>query len=137
VILLADHGYQDYNNLVIAQSKLVRERPEVVQGFIDASIEGWYSYLYGDPHPGNELILKENKDMTPDLIASAIALTKQYGIADSGDALTLGIGAMTEAKWHAIFDSASAAGLYPASLDWPKAFTPAFVNKQHGMELKK
>jgi NitT/TauT family transport system substrate-binding protein len=137
VILLADHGYQDYNNLVIAQSKLVRERPQVVQAFIDASIEGWYGYLYGDPRPGNELILKENKDMTPELIASAIALTRQYGIADSGDALTLGIGAMTEAKWRAIFDSASAAGLYPASLDWHKAFTTAFVNKKHGMELKK
>jgi NitT/TauT family transport system substrate-binding protein len=75
--------------------------------------------------------------MTPELIASAIALTKQYGIADSGDALSLGIGAMTEEKWRAIFDSASAAGLYPASLEWHKAFTAAFVNKKHAMELKK
>ena len=137
VILLADFGYQDYNNLVIAQSKLVHEKPAVVQAFVDASIEGWYSYLYGDPGPANALILKENKEMTPDLIASAIALTKQYGIADSGDALTLGIGAMSDAKWHAIFDSASTAKLYPADLDWHKAFTAAFVDKKHGMELKK
>ncbi|MBI3515272.1 MAG: ABC transporter substrate-binding protein [Proteobacteria bacterium] len=137
VLLLADFGYQDYNNLVIAQSKLVRERPQVVQAFIDASIEGWYSYLYGDPKPGNELILKENKDMTPDLIASAIALTKQYGLADSGDTLTLGIGAMTEAKWQAIFDSAASTGLFPANLEWKKAFTTAFVNKKHGIDLKK
>jgi NitT/TauT family transport system substrate-binding protein len=137
VILLADNGYQDYNNLVIAQTKLVRERPQVVQAFIDASIEGWYSYLYGDPRPGNELIRKENKDMTPGLIANAIALTKQYGIVDSGDAPTLGVGAMTDAKWKAIFDSAVAAKLYPASLEWKQAFTTAFVNKKHGMELKK
>ena len=137
VILLADHGYQDYNNLVVLQSKLMRDKPEVVQAFIDASIEGWYSYLYGDPGPGNALIRKENKEMTAELIASAIALTKQYGIADSGDALTLGIGAMTDAKWKAIFDGAVAAKLYPANLDWKKGFTTRFVDQKHGMDLKK
>jgi len=137
VILLADFGYHDYNNLVIAQSKLASEKPQLVQAFIDASIEGWYSYLYGDPSPANALILKENKEMTADLIASAIALTKQYGIVDSGDALTLGVGAMTDAKWGAIFDGAASAKLYPADLDWHKAYTLAFVDKKHGMELKK
>ncbi len=137
VILIADHGYLDYNNLVIAQSKLVREKPQVVQAFLEASIEGWYSYLYGDPKPANDLILKENKEMTQALLDSCIALTKQYGIVDSGDAATLGVGAMTEAKWKGIFDGAVAAGLYPASLDWKKGFTTAFVNKKHGMELKK
>jgi NitT/TauT family transport system substrate-binding protein len=137
VILLADHGYRDYNNLVMAPSKLVREHPEIVQAFIDASIEGWYGYLYGDPKPGNDLILKDNKEMTPDLIAAAIALTKQYGIVDSGDALSLGIGAMTEANWQAIFDGAVAAKLYPAALAWRKGFTTAFVNQKHGLALKK
>jgi NitT/TauT family transport system substrate-binding protein len=137
VILLADHGYQDYNNLVMARSKLTRERPEVVQAFIDASIEGWYSYLYGDPSPGNALILKDNKEMTPALIARAIALVKQSGLADSGDALSLGIGAMAEAKWQAIFEGAVAAGLYPASLDWRKAFTLEFVNQQHALAMRK
>jgi NitT/TauT family transport system substrate-binding protein len=137
VILLADHGYPDYTNLLMARSKLAREHPEVVQSFIDASIEGWYRYLYGDPGPGNALIMKENKEMTPPLIASAIALTKQYGIADSGDALSLGIGAMSEAKWHAIFDGAVAAGLYQASLDWRKGFTLEFVNQKHGLAMKK
>ncbi|MEJ0068352.1 MAG: ABC transporter substrate-binding protein [Pseudomonadota bacterium] len=137
VILLADHGYRDYNNLVMVPSKLVREHPETVQAFIDASIEGWYGYLYGDPKPGNDLILKDNKEMTPALIAAAIALTKQYGIVDSGDALSLGIGAMTEANWQAIFDGAVAAKLYPATLDWRKGVTTAFVNQKHGLDLKK
>jgi NitT/TauT family transport system substrate-binding protein len=81
--------------------------------------------------------MKENKEMTPALIASAIALTKQYGIADSGDALSLGIGAMSEAKWQAIFDGAVAAGLYQASLDWRKGFTSEFVNQKHGLAMKK
>jgi NitT/TauT family transport system substrate-binding protein len=137
VILLADHGYRDYNNIVMATSKLVREHPETVQAFVEASIEGWYSYLYGDPKPANDLILKNNKEMTADLIASAIALTKQYGIVDSGDALTLGVGAMTDANWKAIFDDAVAAKLYPAKLDWHQGFTTQFVDQKYGMALKK
>jgi len=121
----------------MVQGKLAREHPEAVQAFIDASIEGWYSYLNGDPDPGNALITKQNKEMTPALIASAIALTKQYGLAESGDALSLGIGAMSEAKWQAIFDGAVAAGLYPAGLDWRRGFTTEFVNQKHGLEKKK
>src|SRR5258706_6336267 len=115
--------------MILAQSKLARERPQIAQAFIDASIEGWYDYLYGDPAPGNALIRKDNKEMTPELIASAIALTKQFGIVDSGDALGLGVGAMTDANWHAIFDIAVATGVYPASLDWRKGYTTEFVNK--------
>jgi NitT/TauT family transport system substrate-binding protein len=41
---------------------------------------------------------------------------KEHGIVDSGDALQLGIGAMTDARWKAIFDTMVGAGIYkPAS----------------------
>ena len=45
VLLLADAGYAGYGNIVTTSTKLVTEKPELVQRFIDASIEGWYSYL--------------------------------------------------------------------------------------------
>ena len=44
--------------------KLVDEKPALVQGFVEASIEGWYDYLYGDPAPANALIKKDNPEMT-------------------------------------------------------------------------
>ena len=58
---------------------------------------------------------------------------KEYGVIDSGDAKTLGIGAMSEARWHEFFDGMAKAGLYPADMDFRRAFTLQFVNQKVGM----
>jgi len=134
VLLLADAGYSSYGSLIQTSDKLVREKSDLVQRFVDASIEGWYSYLYGDPAPGNMLIKRDNPEMTDALLAYGIAKIKEYGIVDSGDAKTNGIGAMTEARWHDFFETMANAGVYPKDLDFRKAFTLRFVNKKVGMK---
>src|SRR5262249_16761048 len=78
VLLLADAGYSSYGGLIETSAKLAQEKPDLVQRFIDASIEGWYSYLYGDPGPGNALIKKDNPEMTDALLAYGIDKMKQY-----------------------------------------------------------
>src|SRR5579864_8586210 len=133
VLLLADAGYSSYGALIETSQKLVRDKPDLVQRFVDASIEGWYSYLNGDPTPGNALIKRDNPEMTDELIAYGVAKIKEYGIVDSGDAKTNGIGTMTEARWRDFYTTMVKAGLYPADLDFRKAFTLDFVNKKVGM----
>ena len=134
VMLLADAGYWTYGSLIQTSAKLAQEHPDLVQRFVDASIEGWYSYLYGDPAPANTLIKRDNPEMTDALLAYGIAKIKEYGIVDSGDAKTNGIGAMTEARWQEFFDSMANAGVYPKDLDFRKAFTVRFVNTKLGMK---
>jgi NitT/TauT family transport system substrate-binding protein len=134
VHLLADGGYNSYSCLIETSWKLVHDKPDLVQRFVDASIEGWYSYLYGDPAPGNALIKRDNPDMTDDLIAYSVAALKKYGIVDSGDAKTLGIGAMTDARWKDFAATMMGIGLYPRDLDLAKAYTLAFVNRKVGMK---
>ena len=138
VFLLADDaGYQSYATTLDTTAAMIEGKPDVVQRMVDASIEGWYSYMYGDPKPGNDLIKKDNPDMTDAQIAYSIGIMKQYGIVDSGDSLKMGIGAMTDARWKSFFDSAVAVGQYKPDLDYKKAFTLKFVNKGHGMEMAK
>jgi NitT/TauT family transport system substrate-binding protein len=134
VLLLADAGYASYGSLIQTSDKLVQEKPDLVQSFVDASVEGWYSYLYRDPAPANALIKRDNPEMTDALLAYGIAKIKEYGIVDSGDAKTKGIGAMTEARWRDFFDTMARAGVYPSNLDFQKAFTVKFVNKKVGMD---
>ncbi|HTZ37933.1 MAG TPA: ABC transporter substrate-binding protein [Stellaceae bacterium] len=134
VLLIADAGYASYGSVLQCSLKLAHDKPDLVQRFVNASIEGWYSYLYGDPSPGNALIKKDNPEMTDPLIAYGIAKIKQYGIVDSGDAKTLGIGAMTDARWKEFFATMAKAGLYPADMDYKKAFTLQFVDKKVGMK---
>jgi NitT/TauT family transport system substrate-binding protein len=134
VMLLADARYSSYGSLVQTSEKLVRDKPDLVQRFVDASIEGWYSYLYGDPAPANALIKRDNPEMTDALLAYGIAKIKEYGIVDSGDAKTNGIGAMTEARWKAFFDTMAGAAVYPKDLDFRNAFTLRFIDKKVGMK---
>jgi len=136
VMLLADAGYTSYAAILQTSRKLVDERPDLVQRFVSASVEGWYSYLYGDPAPGNALIKRDNPEMTDALIAFGIAKMREYGIVDSGDASRLGIGAMNAERWRDFHAVMADQGLYPKDLDWQKAFTTRFVNKRTGVTLR-
>jgi len=134
VLLLADAGYSSYGGLIETSAKLAKDKPDLVQRFVDASIEGWYSYLHGDPAPGNALIKKDNAEMTDALLAYGIDKMKEHGIVDSGDAKANGIGAMTDARWKDFFETMARAGLYSTKMDWRKAYTLQFVNKKAGMQ---
>ena len=132
VHVLADYGYNNYSSVLLAHPKMVADKPELVQRFVDATIKGWVGYLK-DPALGNEAIKRANPNMTDDKLAFGAAAHKQYGIFDSGDATTLGLGAMTDARWTSFYDAMSAAGALPAGLDVKKGYTLQFVNKRVGM----
>jgi NitT/TauT family transport system substrate-binding protein len=134
VFLLADEGYLSYASITLVPREWIVKKPEAVRGFVNASIEGWYDYLYGDPAPANALIKADNPDMPDDVIAYGIAKMKEYAIIDGGDAKKMGIGAMTDERWKTHFEMLVAAGIMPADLDYTKAYTLDFVNKGYGMK---
>jgi NitT/TauT family transport system substrate-binding protein len=136
VFLLADQGFSAYSTLIETRRDLVDKKPDVVQRFVDASIIGWYNYLYGDNSAANGLIKKQNPEMTDDLLAYSVAAMKKYGIVDSGDALTLGVGAMTDARMKDFFDEMVRAGVVKSDLDYRKGYTLQFVNKKVGLDLR-
>jgi len=133
VLLIADAGYPGYANIVTTSTKLIAEKPDVVQRFINASIEGWYSYLDGDPTPGNKLIKADNPEMTDALLAYGRAAMLAHGIVESGDALKLGIGAMTDARWAEFYRVTSTLGMYPKGIDYRRAYTLRFVDRGAGL----
>ena len=137
VFLLADYGYSTYSTTVEAMQDTIDKRPEVVQCFVDASAKGWYKYLYGDNKAANELIKKDNPDITDEQIAFTIAQLKKYGIVDSGDAEKLGIGTMSDERIASFYDKMVKAKAVPADIDIKKAYTLVFVNKGVGLDLKK
>jgi NitT/TauT family transport system substrate-binding protein len=136
VFLLADHGFNSYSTLIETRRDLVEKKPGLVQRFVDASIIGWYNYLYGDSSPGNALIKKTNPEMSDELLAYSIAKMKEHGIVDSGDALTLGIGAMTDARMVGFFDKMVRAGVIKPTVDFRRSYSLQFVNKKVGLELR-
>lgn len=134
VFLLADNGYPGYATMVLAPNSWIEEGPEVVQAFVDGTIEGWRDYLYGDPAPANALILQDNPEITQDVLDQARDKMLTYGLATGGDAETLGIGTMTAKRWQTFFEVMAANGVYEDDLNWRAAFTTEFVN--HGSEQR-
>ena len=136
VFLLSDYGYDTYATLIVTRTGIVEKSPDLVQRFVDASAIGWYHYLYGDNSKANALIKLDNPDINDDQIAFSIAAMKQYGIVDSGEALKLGIGAMTDARWKGFFDKMVATGMVDKRADYRRAYTLQFVDKGVGLDLR-
>lgn len=112
VHLLADHGFSTYSTLIETRAATVRDRPELVQRFVDASIAGWRSYLHGDRTAANARMLADNPELTIEEIEASVALMQAQGIVESGDALEHGIGAMRPERVTSFLEKMVRAGLY-------------------------
>ena len=136
VILLADYGFNTYSTLIETRRELIDKKPDLVQRFVDASIIGWYNYLYGDNAAANAMIKKLNPEMTDELLSYSVSKMKEYGIVDSGDSLKNGIGAMTDERMASFFDKMVRAGVVRRDIDYRQAYTLRFANKGVGLNLR-
>jgi NitT/TauT family transport system substrate-binding protein len=134
VFLIADAGYNNYNTTIDISRRMVTEKRDVVQRFVNATVEGWTQYMTGQGiEAANALIKRDNPEMTDAKIAYAIRVMNENGIVRSGDALTLGIGAMTDVRWQTFYETMRDVGLYPAGMDVKRAYSLDFVNKRVGL----
>ena len=129
VMLLADSGYASYASLIMVPRARLEKQPELVRRFVEASVQGWLSYLTGDPAPANALIKRDNPEMTDELLAYGRTKLKEHGIVQSGDADGSGVGVMTAERWKAFFDLMAADGLYPKDMMYQRAYATDFVAK--------
>ena len=137
VHLLADHGFSTYSTVIETRTDTVRNKPDLVRRFVDASAIGWVKYLYGDRRAANALMLKDNPEMTLEEIETSVALMKEQGIVDSGEALEQGIGAMNLSRIRDFHAQMVKAGLYkPGEVDLSKVATLQFVNRKVGLDVK-
>jgi NitT/TauT family transport system substrate-binding protein len=128
VFLLADSGYPPYAQTIVVTTKTLKEKPEMIRKFLQATAEGWKSYLK-NPAPGNAMIKKANPEMTEDLMAFGVAKMKEYSLVSGGDAKTQGLLTMTDERWKQTFDFMVSAGLTKPDLDYHKAYTLQFVKE--------
>jgi NitT/TauT family transport system substrate-binding protein len=137
LFLLADAGFNTPATMIEVKVDYVEAHPDIVQRFVDASIIGWYTYLYGDNTAGNDLIKKDNPEMTDGQLAFTLAKLKDFGLVDSGAAEGGGIGCLSLDQVKSFYDKVVDAGVVKADIDYQKVVTDKFVCKKVGMDLKK
>jgi NitT/TauT family transport system substrate-binding protein len=128
VFMLADQGWPPYATTIVCSRKTLNARPQAVAAFVKASMQGWKSYLSADPSPANALIKKDNPNMTDDLLAFGIRTLKATGTVMGGDAATMGIGTITEARMKQTYDMLVAHKLLdPKKVSLKNTFTTEFI----------
>lgn len=127
-LLLADHGWPPYATTVVCMEDTLRLRPKAVAAFLQATMEGWRSYLRDDPGAANALIKRDNPQMSDEQIAYGIRMMKQMELVTGGDAARLGIGALTAERLKSTFDMMVAMKLIdPAKVDFRRTFNADFM----------
>lgn len=134
--LMGDYGYEPYSTTIVTMQKSIDESPEVVKCFVEGSNKGWANFLYGDNTAALALIQEHNPDMTDDKLAFSIETMKKYGIVDSGDTETMGIGAITDERMERFYNSMVEVGVLEAGLDYTKAYTTEFTNDGLSLPIK-
>jgi NitT/TauT family transport system substrate-binding protein len=124
--LFARDGYPPYGTTFVTTRAFVDKNPDVAARFLKASLEGWKSYL-ADPAPANVLIKADNPKMSDEQIAFGVEQLRALHVLDDGDAKTMGLGIITEARWKATYDFMAGAGLLKPEVDWKQGFTDRFV----------
>ena len=104
---LADHGYSTYSTYstsIVARRDTIEENADLVRRFVEVSAIGRRHYLDGDNAKANAAIKVPNPDMSEARSPYSINKMKQYGIVDLGDARTIGIGALNDARVQDFYD---------------------------------
>ncbi|WP_421723469.1 ABC transporter substrate-binding protein [Bauldia sp.] len=131
-IMLADYGYQNYASTAFTSQPFLDENPEVVRAFLAATAEGYRQCIEDDYTPAMEAVMAANPDHTAELFDFKLKQMRDREMVTGGDAEAGGVGAMTDARWQSFFDTMSAAGVYPADLDYADAYTLDYVGAMTG-----
>ncbi|MCC2634445.1 MAG: nitrate transporter substrate-binding protein, partial [Ramlibacter sp.] len=124
--LFADEGYPPYGNTIVTMQKMAKDKPDVVQRFVKATLEGWKSYLQ-NPAPGNALIKQDNPKMDDATLAYGVKVMKDMKFFDGGDAAKMGPGVMTDARWQKTYELMVTGELLKPMPNWKDAYTLQFV----------
>jgi NitT/TauT family transport system substrate-binding protein len=127
IMLLADHGYLNYATTVFGMSSYIEAHPDAVRAFLSATAEGWKSCMTGDYTPAMKLATSINTDPAygEGLWEASINEMRDRHIVsnESGE----GIGAMSDTRWADFFADMVKAGVYPADLEFRKAYTLSYL----------
>ncbi len=129
-LLLADDGFDNYAQTVFGLTPWIKAHREAVRRFVAATAEGYRQCIAGDAPGAMKLVLAQNPEHGEALYRFKLAKMRALHMVDGGDAARLGVGAMTDARWASFFHTMAGAGLYPANMDYHKAYTLEFVRSQ-------
>ncbi|MCO8120478.1 ABC transporter substrate-binding protein [Stieleria sp. TO1_6] len=101
-LMVSDLGFNPYSSVLVTTGKLIREQPQMVQRFVDATRQGWRDYL-SDGKLGNAAILAANSEgMTAEALEFGAQVMRDLAMPEGAEIET--VGTMNEQRWTTLFD---------------------------------
>ncbi|MFO1003737.1 MAG: ABC transporter substrate-binding protein [Planctomycetaceae bacterium] len=83
VLMVSDIGFNPYASVLVTTETVIKQRPDLVQAVVSASVKGWEQYL-ADPAKTNEAIHGMNKDMSPEALKYGVEAMAPLCKTDEG-----------------------------------------------------
>lgn len=87
--LLADHGLTLYSNGIVVAEDFMKNKPELVKGFIAAALKGWRDTI-ANPEEATAIMLKYQKALDRDVVRQEIAIVNGLVVTPETKAKGLG-----------------------------------------------
>ncbi|GIQ61776.1 ABC transporter permease [Paenibacillus cisolokensis] len=122
-LLNADFGYNPYANVLFTTESYLKENPEIVKAFVNATAKG-FDYFKEHYEEINPVIQKENPDMPLEKLnyAAEAMIPLVYG----EEAQKSGVGRMTQERWDTLAQQMTEAGMLKEKPDVTQVFTNEF-----------
>lgn len=119
VFSLADSGYDPYTAVIAVRGETLRERRELVDGFVRAMRRGWRAYL-DDPAKFNPAIASVNPAMK--LEAMNLAAARERPLIETEWTKSHGLGSMDADRWRTLAQQMVELGSIKSAPDPAKLF---------------
>ncbi len=125
LIFVTDYGVLEYPDPIFTTEKMIRERPDVVERFVRATLKG-YQYAVEHPEEAAQLTLKYDESL--DIKLQTASMRAYVPLIDTGDAP---LGTMDKAVWQSTHKILLDYGFIASPVDLDKLYTNEFVKKAH------
>jgi NitT/TauT family transport system substrate-binding protein len=126
-LLIHDSGFQPYGNVIFTTEKMIKENPELVQKFINATVKGW-EYYKDHSDEINPFLKEKNPDLDEE--AMKYGAEAQKDLIFGGDAETNGFGYMSEERWKTLQDQLLDLDIIKKDEDISKVYTTEFLQEK-------
>lgn len=127
VLLISESGYDPYR-VFFARRDLAKDRPEVVRGFVQASIRGWREYM-ADPSVAHAEISRRNPELTPAKMAFSHGALRDLRFVLGDPAKGEEAGTMSRERWEAQWAVLKDLGVLKGRSKPGDAWTPQFCGE--------
>jgi len=124
-LLISSTEYQPYR-VFFTSRQFLADHPDVVQRFVNASIQGWQNYL-ADPSLVDAELHKLNPAMNPEQMKFSIETLKSGHFIDGAGTPDSHLGHFNDARWKTTYQQLVDLKVIPHPIDVSTAYTTRFA----------